>query len=144
MNQQRKVFLLDSDQLDFYWADIAQLMQEVPGFYDFYTPEWLYEAAKKGNLQIWGLSDGQIRAIVVTQILVFPKQKVFEVLAAGGIGLLDFVDEMQDTFNFIAHSAGCATLMGKVRPGLTRLFGDRATQKMVVMARAVEEPSRRQ
>lgn len=140
----RQVYLLSSDQLDHYWPEIAQLLTEVPGFYDYYTPEWAYSAAKKGDLQVWALSDEEIRAIVLTQILCFPRQKTFEVLAAGGAGLLDFVNEMEETFNLIAHSAGCATITGKVRPGLAKMFGDRATQRYVALTRPVREPERRQ
>jgi len=127
---ERRVFLLNSLQIDYYWEDIAKLMTQCPGFYDFYTPEWLYRAAKSGNCQIWGLSDGTIKGIVVTQILVFPKQKVFEVLAGAGVGLVRFFDDMEEVFEFIAADCGCQTIAGRVRPGIERLLRKKGVVKV--------------
>jgi hypothetical protein len=121
-SRQKSVFLMNPEQIDDHWANIQILMGTCPGFYDFYTPEWTYEAAKRGDIQLWALSDGVIRAIVVTQILVFPAQKVFEIIGAAGIGLLEFFDEMERVFDFIAADAGCKTITTRCRKGIERLL----------------------
>ena len=118
----KQVFLLNQGQIDDHWANIAKLMIECPGYYDFYTPEWTYSAAKRGDLQIWGLMDDAIRGIIVTQITVFPAQKVFEILGAAGIGLVEFFDEIENVFEFIAADAGCSTIMARARPGIARML----------------------
>ena len=118
----KSVFLLSPDQIDFHWANIQELMKSCPGYYDFYTPDWTYSAAKNGDLQLWGLSDGMIRGIIVSQILVFPAQKVFEIIGAAGIGMLEFLDEMEKVFEYIAADAGCRTIMARVRPGMERVL----------------------
>src|SRR5215831_14924623 len=120
--EQKRVFLLSPEQIDEHWSNIARLMAECPGYYDFYTPEWTYTRAKNGDLQLWAMSDGAIRGIIVSQIVVFPAQKVFEILGAAGIGLLEFFDEMEQVFELIAADAGCATIMARCRPGLERLL----------------------
>lgn len=118
----KQVFLMSSEQIDEHWPNIQRLMAECPGYYDFYTPEWTYSAAKKQDLQLWALSDGSIRGIIVTQILVFPAQRVFEVIGAAGVGLLDFFDELDKVFELIASDAGCSTIMLRARPGIERLI----------------------
>jgi hypothetical protein len=120
--RQKTVFLMNQEQIDDHWANIQTLMASCPGYYDFYTPEWTYQAAKRGDLQLWAISDGAIRGIIVTQIIVFPAQKVFEIIGAAGIGLLEFFDEMEKVFEFIAADAGCQTIMARCRPGLERLL----------------------
>lgn len=121
----RQVFLMSQDQIDHYWPDILRVLGEVPGYYDFFTPEWTYERASAGSIQVWGMTDGEIKAIAVTQILVFPAQKAFEILGAGGVGLLDFFDEMEDVFEKIAQQAGCHSIISRSRPGLARMLARR-------------------
>jgi hypothetical protein len=116
----RQVFLMSMDQIDHYWPDIVRVLGEVPGYYDFFTTEWTYSRAREGALQIWGFTDGMIQGIACTQILVFPAQKAFEILAAGGPGMLDFIDEMDTVFQRLAREAKCNTLIARVRPGLVR------------------------
>ena len=116
----RQVFLMNQDQIDHYWSDIEQVLGEVPGYYMFFTPEWTYARAKSKDLQIWGFSDGEIRGIAVTQILIFPAMKAFEVLGSGGVGMLDFIDEMDAVFERIAADAKCDTIIIRARPGLAR------------------------
>lgn len=117
---QKQVFLMNGQQIDDHWPNIQILMEQCPGYYDFYTPEWTYSRAKSGDLQLWALSDGMIRGIVVTQILIFPAQKVFEIIGAAGIGLMEFFDQMEKVFEFIAADSGCKTMMARVRPGIER------------------------
>ena len=141
----KSVFLMSQEQIDQHWDNIQLLMHECPGFYDFYTPEWLYKAAQNRDIQLWALSDGEIRGIIVTQIMVFPRQKVFEILAAAGIGLLHFFQEMQDVFDYIAKDAGCETIICRTRPGIERLLRKqgRGVKISSVVSRKVGE-SRRQ
>ena len=128
----KRIFLLSPEQIDEHWPNIAKLMVECPGYYDYFTPEWTYSKAKSGDLQIWGMMDDAIRGIIVTQIMVFPAQKVFEILGAAGVGLVEFLDEMDQVFEFIAADAGCSTIMARCRPGLERLLRKRGVFKQAV------------
>lgn len=118
----KQVFLMSGEQIDDHWPNIQTLMAECPGYYDFFTPEWTYQRAKSGDLQIWAMSDGAIRGIIVTQIVVFPVQKVFEILGVAGVGTLEFLDEMGSVFDFIAAEAGCSTITARCRPGMERIL----------------------
>jgi hypothetical protein len=118
----KEIYLLQGAQIEHYWDDIALALQTVPGFYDFYTSEWAYERAKTGHLQVWALSDGVIRAIVLTQLLTFPVQQVFEIMAATGVQLLSFVEEMQEVFERFAKQNNCNSFSIRARPGMARLL----------------------
>lgn len=132
---EKKVYLLDSDRLDHYWPEIEGLLASVPGFYDLYTPQWVYGQAKMGAYQIWALSDGAIRGIMITQIAVFPKAKVFDVLAAAGSRMLEFFDEADSTFEWIARDSECEFMRATFRPGLARKMKPRGDTIGVVMTR---------
>jgi hypothetical protein len=121
-SSEKQIFLLNDQQLDYYWPDIMRLLGTVPGYYDFFTPEWTYSKAKSKDLQVWGLADGKIQGIVVTQILVFPAAKAFEILGAAGPGMLDFIDQMDEVFEFIAADAGCTVTILRCRPGLEKFL----------------------
>lgn len=139
----KSVFLMSKEQIDDHWHNIQILMADCPGYYDYFTPEWTYKAAKSGDIQLWALSDGQIRGIIVTQILVFPAQKAFEIIGAAGIGLLDFFDEMEGVFEFIAKDAGCKTIIARARPGIERLLRKKGVTKVsVFISRPVGERSK--
>lgn len=141
---QKQVFLMSQELIDQHWNNIQRLMAECPGYYDFFTPDWTYAAAKRGDLQIWALSDGLIRGIVITQIMVFPAQKVFEILGAAGIGLLEFFDEMETVFEYIAADAGCHTIMARVRPGIERLIRKKHAMKYASWVYRPVQKNRRQ
>lgn len=116
----RKVYLLDDARLDHYWTEIAKLLQEVPLFKDLYDPVDVYSQLKMGHFQAWALSDGEIRAIVVTTINVFPKAKVFQILAVSGSKFLELWDEADATFDWVARDAGCQYIQAVARKGLGR------------------------
>jgi len=141
---QKSVFLMSKQQIDEHWPNIQALMGTCPGYYDFYTPEWTYAAAQRGDLQLWALSDDMIRGIVVTQIMVFPAQKVFEILGVAGMDMLNFFDEMEKVFEYIAADAGCKTVMARCRPGLERLLRKKHVLKYAVWLYRPVEPIRRQ
>jgi len=139
----RQVFLMTMDQVDHYWPEIVRVLGEVPGYYDFFTTEWTYSRAREGALQVWGFTDGMVQGIALTQILVFPAQKAFEILASGGPGMLDFIDEMDTVFQRLATEAGCNTIICRVRPGLARrLARDKgAIPGAVWLYRPVKKPT---
>ena len=143
VTKERQVFLLSGEQIDLHWVNIQKVLESCPGYYDLYTPEWSYQSAKSGDIQIWGLLDGEIRAIVVTQILLFPAQKVFEIVGAAGIGLLEFFDEMEKVFEFIAADAGCSTIMARCRPGIERLLRKKHVLKYAALLYRPIEKNRR-
>lgn len=116
----KSVFLMSKDQIEHYWPDIVRVLGEVPGYYEFFTPEWTYARVMNDQMQVWGFTDGEIKGIAVTQILVFPAQKAFEILGAGGPGMMDFMDQMEGVFERIAADTKCDSIIARARPGLAR------------------------
>lgn len=135
--EERKIYALDDDRIDYYWKDIERLLAKVPMLYDFYTSDWLYEHAKMGHLQVWALSDGQIKGIVITQICTFPKANLLQILAAAGDEMLKFVDEQEGMFDWVAREHGCAFVQAVCRPGLARKLKRRGVVSGVILTRPV-------
>lgn len=136
----RSVYVLQGAQIDFYWDHIREGFNEVPSFYDYYTPEWVYEQLKKGHYQVWALSDGEIRGIVLTQILCFPRKNVLEILGAYGVDLLLFFEEMKDIFLRFAKKNNCDTMTARCRPGLARTLREfKPKAEFVVLSYPVPE-----
>lgn len=118
----KEVYLLDPPRVNFYWPQIEEVLEDIPGFLDFYTPEWAFEQIKMGHLHVWALDDGVIRGIVISRIAEYPRQKVFEIVAVAGIGMLDFFSEMESTFMKLAKACGCKSFSATARPGIARLL----------------------
>lgn len=121
----KRVYLLDQEQVDFYWGDIAVGLKDCPGYYDFYTPEWTYQQIRTGAMSVWALSDGAIRGIVLTRILIYPRKKIFDILAIYGLEMLAFFEEMEDVFMRIAKMSGCEEFSTTVRPGVAKFLQKR-------------------
>ena len=136
----KNIYLLNEEQVDFYWHDICEGLKDCPGFYDYYSPEWVWEQIKSGHLLVWALSNGQIKGIVLTRILIFPKKRVFEILALYGIDMLEFFQEMEDTFMLIGKKYGCSCLSALARPGVQRkLTGFKVETTAMVLRREIPE-----
>lgn len=134
----KQIYLLDQDRIDFYWRDIVGLLYDVPMFWDLYTPEYVYERAKMGHYQVWALSDGAIKGIVISTILDFPKAKIFYILAAAGKDLLKYFDEAEALFEWLSKDSGCDYVQAMMRPGLARKLRGRGTAVGVLLTRAVK------
>lgn len=136
----KKVFPLLGEQIDWYWPQIVEGLKECPGFYDYFSPEWAYAGLKTGRLQVWALSDGAIRGIVITQFVEYPRQRVFEIIAIFGIDMLEFFSEMEDVFEQIARKNNCTMISAVCRPGLQRLLRNfKAETTKMVLRRAVSQ-----
>lgn len=138
LREERQIYSLDNDRIDFYWDDIQKLLEEVPGFYDLYSSEWVLGQAKMGHLQIWALAEGKIESIIITQICVFPKASVLQILAAAGTGTLKYFDEADAIFEWLARDSGCKFIRTVVRPGLAKKLGGRGISQGVLLTRRVQ------
>lgn len=138
LKEVRNVYLLNDAQVDFYWHDILEGLKGCPSFFDYYSPEWTREQIKTGHLLVWSLSDGKIRGIVMTRICVYPRMKVFEIFAIFGVGMLDFLQEMQDVFMRIATSYGCGKISSFSRPAMKKMLKPFfAEEEAVVLRRTI-------
>lgn len=136
---QKKVGTFDRNQIDFYWKDIVPLLENVVGFSEFYTIASVYELLQSGDWQLWALSDSMIQGVVITTIRVFPKVKVFQILVAAG-NFLQFFDEIEAMFEWLARDSGCTFIQGQVRSGVARkLKRSRGDLRQVIITRRVVE-----
>lgn len=131
----RQIYLLQGAQIDFYWVQIVELFNSVPEFWEYYSPEWTYEQVKTGRFQVWALSDGAIRGIVLTQLLEFPRKKVFEIMALAGLEMMEFLSELETVFTRFAQRFGATTLSAQVRPALQRKLRAFGAEAVTVVLR---------
>lgn len=72
----REMYLLNWEQFSHYWGTGIQDALRMTDFYEYYTDEWLFDGVLKGNIQVFVLSDGVIKAIFFTQIVEYPGHTV--------------------------------------------------------------------
>ena len=78
-----------------YWIDIEQYIdQSEPMWERLYTKKFLYESILDGGMQLWLVLDDEreIKSIILTQIVSYPKQKILEVVLAAGEELIANID----------------------------------------------------
>src|SRR4249920_3879240 len=91
----KSIYPLLGPQIDVYWDNIWEGFCSVPGFAQFYTPEYTYSQLKRGEYQVWALSDGQIKGIVLTQMFALPRSNVLEILCIFGVDMMDYFEEIK-------------------------------------------------
>lgn len=105
--KQTRIYLLTTEQFVHYWPEIKQMLQRIPHYYEMTTEENVLEAALKGAMQFWALSDGEIQCILVTEIRVCPLGKVFRYIGATGQNFDMFDSILEESFERVALTLGC-------------------------------------
>jgi hypothetical protein len=59
------------------------------------------------DAQLWAVHDGEIKAVAVTQIMIYPKQKRLKLFLLGGNDMAKWEKSISDTFDNFAKANGC-------------------------------------
>jgi hypothetical protein len=96
-----------------------------------YLAEDIRHSCEQRDMQLWLiLTDSQLRGILVTEVLVYPRKKALRVVMIGGEGLDEWNAEMDRTLEAFARHEGCSLIDAHGRKGWARKiapFGYRQT-----------------
>lgn len=111
------------------WEKIEPLIQESleeSKLYLDYSTTDIYFFLCSSEMQCWIVEDqGDLVAVLITQILVFPQRKVLEVFAAAGTRMEEWLYMVSDTIWAFAKERHCKGMRVYGRPGWARLFQNR-------------------
>lgn len=98
------------------------------GAIDDFHPEDILRLIKDRHMQCWlGHKDGQVFAVGITQILVYPQRKILGVPFVGSKG--NDLEALQDYFQILkeyADAMGCKALRVWGRDGWKKVLGKKS------------------
>ena len=122
------------DELLLQWPHVAGLLHRATVRTGCYEPIDLLKLAMEGQVGIWFCEvEGAVEAAIVTEVKVYPRRRVLEILFAGGGGMRHWRHAMVETLDAHARQTGCSHVAGIGRPGWARVWGGEATGDIVVV-----------
>lgn len=119
------------------WGEIAPMIARATIRTGCYEPIDLLLMAARGEMGIWLCMRGdEILAVLVSQVINYPRRRVLEMVAAGGGSMAAWRDIAVRTLDQHARALGCAHVACIGRPGWARAWGGEATGD-IVMVRGV-------
>lgn len=119
------------------WGEIAPMLERATSRTRCYEPIDLLLMAATGQAGIWLCMRGeQLDAVLVTQVTVYPRRRVLEMLFAGGDNMASWRKAAIDAMDKHARELGCTHVACAGRPGWARAWGGEATGD-IIMVRGV-------
>lgn len=97
-----------------------------------YSTEDILTKIQMRQMQLWVAPE---RAAMVTQVLVYPKYKTLLVVALGGDGMADWLDDVIETLDGFAKHMGCKYVEERGRSGWERTLSKYGYRKAYVVLR---------
>lgn len=72
-----------------------------------FDAEDIYNLIIDKKAQLWGVHDGDLKAVIVTEIIIYPKVKRLRLFLLGGHEMCNWEDMVSDTFDRFAKENGC-------------------------------------
>lgn len=81
-----------------FWPDVKGAVQDaLDGNGGRICSDELLKLIKENKAQLWGLHDGVLRAVMVTEIINYPQLKAIRIIAVGGRDMDMWLDTLIDT-----------------------------------------------
>lgn len=124
MQSSVKLQPVTSAAIDSVWLEVVPFIEEAllaGGDADVGTED-VHNDLLNSNRQLWtAVDEGKIIAAAVTQIIVFPRNKIGQVTLGAGIRMEEWMHYMQ-VFEQWFKSMGCTRVELLGRPGWSRVF----------------------
>ena len=126
VEQQRPVVfdVIPSDKVGEVWAvvvdKIGDALERSGGRF---LPEDVRENLEAGNMQLWVAYDGAVKAVIVTEILIFPRLKALSVFLVTGEDRKSWIANVEKLEEF-GRLHGCVIIEAWARPGWQRVLTD--------------------
>lgn len=112
------------------WGQISPFIERVikkMELGDYLDPEDILESINRQDMQLWIVpaeGDKSIDAVIVTQILSYPKCRVFDLYLVAGDNMRSWVHEAMGILKGYGRSEGCKFIRGFGREGWVKIFED--------------------
>jgi len=113
---------LSSAQIDAQWEAYGPHLERFEKETQVASAEAIREACKKGDKQLWSVSDQQLRGVVVTQVIESPKGRVCEIYAACGTCSREGMRAVLGRLRMWAVGVGCSYMRIYGRKGWKRVL----------------------
>ena len=111
---------ISRDRLSSVWHHAEPRLRKALNRVDYpYSIDEILGKIDASDMQLWMTHD--LKMAWVTQILVFPRYKVFEVVAGGGEGIDDWLVASDELFTAFASHHGCKYVECQGRKGWQRV-----------------------
>ena len=80
----------------------------------------IYRRLVSKDAQLWCVHNGDIKAVIVTQIMIYPKQKRLKLFLLGGEDMAKWEPMVSDVWDRFAKENGCAGIEISGRRGWAR------------------------
>lgn len=120
---------VNGTDIDYVWHKVEPYIQKVFDKTDtngFYTTKDVYNLISGRDMQLWIAYEGEeIEAAFVTQIVIYPQCKVFDIPFVGGVNIDHWLLEAWDILKQYGKSMGCKHIRGYGRRGWTRILPEK-------------------
>lgn len=129
-----RVFLPPLEELVKRWNEIGGMLEKATSRTCCYEPVDLLMMAGTGQVGIWLCMQGEeILAALVSQVTVYPRRKILEMLFAGGGNMRAWRDAAVQALDKHAKQLGCTHVACAGRPGWARAWGGSATGDIIMV-----------
>ena len=116
------------------WNEIEPLLRKSTERTCCYEPVDLLILAGTGRVGIWLCMRGEaIDAVLVSQVTVYPRRKILEMLFAGGSNMAAWRDLAVQALDKHARELGCTHVACAGRPGWARAWGGHPTGDIIMV-----------
>jgi len=129
------VFLPPLEDLARRWLEIEPLLARSTSRTGCYEPIDLLVLAMTGQAGMWLCVHGDdlLDAVLVTQVTVYPRRRVLDVIFGGGDNLHLWIKTAVREIDRHARELGCSHVASAGRPGWQRAWGCRATGDIIMV-----------
>ena len=131
MQSSVEVFGLCDEDLIESWPEVATILNKVlnrSNAAQGFAHDDILQAALKQTMQVWVVViDASIKAVIVTEILIHPKNKVLSIPYVAGGQMNQWLDKAWHLLKRYARAHNCNQITAEGRKGWTRVLPEKPT-----------------
>lgn len=108
-NTEIRAQILNHGQVTALWGYLAPALESVPEFCDYWTTEAVAQLVLDNQIQVWAFGEERVdlpRLVVFTQVVVYPKRRVLEVMWVVGKDVRRYEETASWMFDTFAEQTG--------------------------------------
>lgn len=118
-----------------FWPIAQEYLKEAIELNGALDAEDVLELIQQERMQLWGIHDGDLKAVMVTEVVIYPKKKILRVALIGGHDMYLWSDVVVHTLEQFGKELGAVGIEGAGRRGWVKNlkpFGFREYATMMI------------